>query len=59
MVCAVSEVNDAATRPVMAQVHAALAQGLPPAEALLRARQAAVGDSLATATAASFTSLGA
>jgi tetratricopeptide (TPR) repeat protein len=59
VICAVSEVNDAATRPLMTRVHDALAVGRSPADALLEARQAARGDVLATATAASFSSLGA
>lgn len=59
VICAVSEVNDQATVPVMLAVHAALAAGSTPAEALLQARVAAEGDQLAAATAASFTCLGA
>lgn len=59
IICAVSEVNDEATRPVMTQVHAGLAAGLSQAEALLAARSAARGDVLATATSSAFACLGA
>ena len=59
VICAVSEVNDEATVPVMLAVHAALAAGSTPAEALLRARLSSRANRLAAATAASFTCLGA
>jgi len=58
LVCSVAEVNDGATAALMVDLHGHLDRGLTPAEALLRLRQDAEGDT-ATATAAAFVALGA
>ncbi len=58
VVCSVTEVNDEQTVALMLDLHAGLSQGASPAEVLGRARQAARGDVLREATAASFVALG-
>lgn len=58
LVCSVAEVNDVATAVLMVDLHAHLDGGLTPAEALLRLRRSADGDT-AAATAAAFVALGA
>ncbi|MEJ3654582.1 CHAT domain-containing tetratricopeptide repeat protein [Actinomycetes bacterium KLBMP 9759] len=52
-------VSDAATAPLMEALHAELAGGAPPAEALAAVRRATAGDAVAGATAAAFTCFGA
>ena len=58
LVCSVAEVNDVATAAMMVDLHGHLDRGLVPAEALLRLREDAEGDT-AAATAVSFVALGA
>ncbi|GAA5128791.1 hypothetical protein GCM10023339_57130 [Alloalcanivorax gelatiniphagus] len=58
VVSSLAEVDDAATVDVMVALHARLRQGAGLGEALLAAREAAAGDPILTATAASFTVLG-
>lgn len=58
LVCSVAEVNDAATADLMVALHAGLAAGRTPAEALLDVRRAVVGDPVAAGTAAAFLALG-
>jgi tetratricopeptide (TPR) repeat protein len=58
VVSSLAEVDDAATVEVMVALHAGLRAGGGLGEALLAARQAAAGDPLLAATAASFTVLG-
>ncbi len=59
VVCSVGQVSDDATPAVMTDLHAGLAAGASPAEALLRARVRGTGDDVAAATAASFIAIGA
>jgi len=58
LVCSVGEVNDAATADLMVGLHAALAAGSDPAEALLDVRRRTAGDAVAAGTAAAFVALG-
>ncbi|WP_232664658.1 CHAT domain-containing protein [Pseudonocardia sp. TRM90224] len=52
-------VSDAATAPLMDALHAELAGGAAPADALAAVRRATAGDAVADATAAAFTCFGA
>ncbi|HEX5919733.1 MAG TPA: CHAT domain-containing protein [Nocardioides sp.] len=58
VVSSLAEVDDAATVEVMVALHARLRQGGGLGDALLAAREAAAGDPVLAATAASFTVLG-
>ena len=58
VVSSLAEVDDAATVDVMVALHARLRQGGGLGDAMLAAREAAAGDSVLAATAASFTVLG-
>jgi tetratricopeptide (TPR) repeat protein len=58
VVSSLGEVDDAATVQVMVALHASLREGHGLGEALLAARQAAAGDQVLEATAASYTVLG-
>ncbi|GAB3034921.1 hypothetical protein GCM10011376_19690 [Nocardioides flavus (ex Wang et al. 2016)] len=58
VVSSLAEVDDAATVDVMVALHARLRQGGGLGEAMLAAREAAAGDPVLAATAASFTVLG-
>lgn len=58
IVSSLAEVDDAATVEVMVALHASLRAGDGLGDALLAARQAAAGDPMLAATAASFTVLG-
>lgn len=58
VVSSLAEVDDAATVEVMVALHARLRQGGGLGEAMLAAREAAAGDPVLAATAASFTVLG-
>ncbi|MGB7981340.1 MAG: CHAT domain-containing protein [Candidatus Nanopelagicales bacterium] len=58
VLCSVTAVNDDQTVALMLGVHEGLARGRSPAEVLLAAREAARGDVLRQATAASFVALG-
>ena len=58
VVSSLAEVDDGATVEVMVALHASLRAGGGLGDALLAARQAAAGDPVLTATAASFTVLG-
>jgi tetratricopeptide (TPR) repeat protein len=58
VVSSLAEVDDAATVEVMVALHASLRSGGGLGDALLAARQAAAGDPVMAATAASFTVLG-
>lgn len=58
VVSSLAEVDDAATVEVMVALHARLRQGGGLGDAMLAAREAAAGDAVLAATAASFTVLG-
>lgn len=58
IVSSLAEVDDAATVDVMVALHARLRQGGGLGDAMLAAREAAAGDPVLAATAASFTALG-
>jgi CHAT domain-containing protein len=58
VVSSLAEVDDAATVDVMVALHARLRQGGGLGDAMLAAREAAAGDPVLAATAASFTVLG-
>jgi tetratricopeptide (TPR) repeat protein len=58
VVSSLAEVDDAATVDVMVALHARLRQGGGLGDAMLAAREAAAGDAVLAATAASFTVLG-
>lgn len=58
VVSSLAEVDDAATVDVMVALHARLRQGGGLGDAMLAAREAAAGDQVLAATAASFTVLG-